>query len=101
MIRIIVPDGEIYFDIYQKQKMGEDVKLPYEESYMTAMARINGIFRENGHLFIYDFLSMKTLLEKAGFKKITKLEFQVGNNSDLLLDTEIRKIESLYIEAYK
>lgn len=67
MIRIVVPDGELYFDIYQKKKLGDDIKLPYEELYMTPMARINGIFRENGHLFIYDFLSMKMLLEKAGF----------------------------------
>lgn len=101
ILRIIVPDGELYFDIYQKKKVGDAIKLPYEDLYMTPMARINGLFRENGHLFIYDFLSMKTLLEKAGFKKLKKLEFRVGNNKDLLLDTEIRKIESLYIEAYK
>ena len=45
VLRLITPDGGIYFDIYERRKKGENVKLPYEEGFITPMARINGIFR--------------------------------------------------------
>ncbi|MEP6951266.1 MAG: methyltransferase domain-containing protein [Ginsengibacter sp.] len=101
ILRIVVPDGELYLDSYYRKKNGEDISLPYEEGYISPIARVNGIFREHGHQFIYDFYTFKLLLEKAGFKNIFKVEFGIGKNKELILDTEYRKIESLYIEAYK
>jgi len=101
IFRIVVPDGELYLDIYHKKKNGENVKMPYEESYITPMDRINGLFRGHGHLFIYDFNTMKKILFEAGFRKITKSSYMTGNNKKMLIDTEWRKNESLYIEAIK
>jgi predicted SAM-dependent methyltransferase len=71
-LRIIVPDGEIYLDIYQKKKLGQKIQMPYEEGYISPMARINGIFRNHGHLFIYDFETIKLLLKQSGFKILQK-----------------------------
>jgi len=101
VLRIIVPDGELYLDIYQKRKEGINIQMPYEEGYISPMARINGIFRNHGHLFIYDFETIKLILEDSGFKNILKTVFKEGINPDLLIDTEHRKIESLYIECQK
>jgi len=98
-IRIVVPDGEIYVDIYQRRKNGEDIKMPHEQYYITPMARINGIFRNHGHQFIYDFDTFKILLEEAGFKNIKKESFMKGRDQRLLIDTESRSDESLYVEA--
>jgi predicted SAM-dependent methyltransferase len=100
-LRIVVPDGELYLDIYERRKKGESVLLPYENGYITPMARINGIFRDFGHQFIYDFATVKKLLEKTGFRDVKKESFRKGRDQRLLVDTEARAIESLYVEATK
>ncbi len=104
IIRIIVPDAELYLDLYQKNKSGENVDFPYVDekklqSEFTAMMAINRVFREHGHLFAYDFRTLSLMLERAGFQDIRKESFMVGRNEKLLIDSEERAIESLYIEA--
>lgn len=103
ILRIVVPDGEIYVDIYQKRKQGEVIYMPYElgGGYPTPMSRINGIFRNHGHKFIYDFETFKYLLKKVGFKEIEKQSFAKGHDTRLLIDQESRSEESLYVEAIK
>lgn len=101
VVRIVVPDGELYFDIYTRKKNGELIYMPYEEGYISPMARVNGIFRNHGHKFIYDFYTLKNLLEEAGFQNITKRTYKIGSNPDLLLDSKEREMESLYCEAIK
>lgn len=100
-VRIVVPDGELYFDLYQKQKQGESVKMPYQEFYVSPMARINGLFRNHGHQFIHDFETFRILLAEAGFKDIVKCSFMQGVEPILLKDSEYRRNESLYVEACK
>ena len=100
-VRIIMPDGELYLDIYQDRKNGGTKQMPYEEGYATPMARINGIFRNHGHLFIYDFETVRTILAEVGFKDIKKESFRVGRRPSLLIDTDWRAHESLYVEASK
>ena len=100
-LRIVVPDGELYFTIYNKKLTGESAIMPYEEGYITPIARINSLFRSYGHQFIYDFETFRLLLEKTGFKDIKKVKYMEGRNKDLLIDTEWRQVESLYVEASK
>lgn len=99
--RLIMPDGELYLDIYHRQKMGELIKMPYEDGYLSPMQRINGVFRNHGHQFIYDFKTVKLVLEKSGFKDIEKRNFNEGRDKMLLKDTLHRAPESLYVEAVK
>lgn len=98
-VRIIMPDGEFYFDLYQQKKAGRPVQMPYEEYYISPMARINGLFRNHGHQFIHDFYTVKAILERAGFKNIVKESYRNGRDPRLLIDTEWRNNESLYVEA--
>jgi predicted SAM-dependent methyltransferase len=100
-IRIVVPDAELYFTIYNRKLNGEKIAMPYEESYISPAARINSLFRSYGHEFIYDFETFHILLDKAGFKNIRKEKFMEGRNKDLLIDTDWRQVESLYVEASK
>lgn len=101
-LRVVVPDGELYFELYNRQRRGNsDVKLPFQEGYRTAMERINGLFRNHGHLFIYDFETMKVNLEAAGFRSVTKASYHQGRDEKLLKDTEWRQVESLYVGALK
>ena len=101
LVRIVMPDGEIYLDIYQKRKQGSTELMPFEEGYISPMARINGIFRNHGHRFIYDFETMKRLMEEVGFKNIKKCSYRNGTDQRLLIDQESRSPESLYVEAIK
>ncbi|MFM9910759.1 MAG: class I SAM-dependent methyltransferase, partial [Chitinophagaceae bacterium] len=101
VVRIVVPDGEIYLDIYQRRKDGLTEQMPYEKGYISPMARINGIFRNHGHKFIYDFDTMKKLLQEAGFTNIKKCSYRTGSDQRLLIDQDWRAIESLYVEAIK
>jgi len=68
---------------------------------LTPMVVVNSIFRGHGHLYAYDFKTLKEMLVEAGFLEIERAEFMVGANKDLLIDSEFRKVESLYIEAKK
>lgn len=100
-LRLIMPDGELYLDIYQKRKQGSNQKMPYEHGYISPMHRINGIFRSHGHLFIYDFETLNIILKEIGFKNVVKEAYLSGRDKNLLIDTESRAIESLYVEAVK
>jgi predicted SAM-dependent methyltransferase len=100
-LRIIVPDGEIYLTIYNRRKNGEQVEMPYEKGYITAMARVNGIFRNYGHQFIYDFETLEKMLLKTGFRNVKKENYGNGRDHRLLIDTDWRAVESLYVEASK
>lgn len=101
VLRIILPDGEFYFNTYVNKNKDQTVYMPYEENFISPMARINALFRNHGHQFIYDFYTFSLILQEAGFIKINKASFMQGNHNVLIIDTEYRKIESLYVEAQK
>jgi predicted SAM-dependent methyltransferase len=100
-VRIVVPDAEIYFDLYREKKTNKNVVLPYGEEEATGIISINRIFRGHEHLFIYDFETLSMLLTQAGFKEIKKQKFQTGRDERLLIDQREREVESLYVEAVK
>jgi predicted SAM-dependent methyltransferase len=105
-VRIIAPDAELYFDLYQKERNGETVSFPYvgEEDIrkgFTPMMAVNRIFRNHGHQYAYDARTFEMLLRNAGFGSIRRVAFMEGTDKTLLVDSEFRRIESLYIEATK
>jgi predicted SAM-dependent methyltransferase len=107
VIRIVVPDGQIYLSRYVEIMNGRaDVTLPYasDDSYKSLYSPImsvNRIFRSHGHLFIHDFDMLKQLLELNQFVQVTRRTFGVGSDPRMLIDTASREVESLYIEATK
>ncbi len=101
-IRIVVPDGELYIDLYNRARTGEKIEFPYpSESEMTPMMSVNRIFQEFTHVFIYDEATMRLVMQQAGFVDIKRTSFMKGRDPKLLLDSEVRAVESLYIEASK
>lgn len=106
VVRIIVPNAELYIDLYTKSKKEINVKFPYVtgqdiENGFTPMMSVNRVFRDHEHLFAYDHETLSMMLSKAGFSNITKASFMQGRDNTLLLDSKTRKIESLYIEGSK
>lgn len=101
-IRIVVPDGEMYVRSYAE---GRDMPFGSVERsrdpQWTPMQSINMLFYGHGHRFIYDFATMKCCLEEAGFVDVRKEQFGSGRDRKLLIDQEVRRCESLYVEASK
>jgi predicted SAM-dependent methyltransferase len=98
-LRIVVPDAELYIDLYVKVRNGEAVKFPYVEGKVLPIDPLNRIFREHGHLYAYDFCSMREMILSAGFSAVTRTSFMKGRDPKLLVDSPERAIESLYVEA--
>jgi len=113
VLRIVVPDAELYLNLYHQSQQGLDVEFPYigEEGQkdkkadsiagLTPMIAINRVFRGYGHMFAYDFETLKNALTYAGFQDIQRASFQEGIQKELLVDSEYRRPQSLYIEATK
>ncbi len=100
-LRIILPDGEIYCNLYLQKKTNENIIMPYGEIEATPMISINRIFRSHGHQFIYDYETLEFLLKQVGFINIKREGFRTGNDKRLLIDSPERIIESVYLEAKK
>ncbi len=106
-VRIIVPDGELYLRNYVDIQNGLiNTKLPYYEidsfdGLYTPIMSVNRIFRAHGHVFIFDFQTLFSLLERNRFIEINKQSFMIGRDKKLLLDSDYRSVESLYVEAVK
>jgi predicted SAM-dependent methyltransferase len=101
-IRISMPDGEKFLDIYRERKKGASTPMPIlEECSISPMASINFLFRSWGHQFIYDFETLEKLLVREGFKEIKRCTFRQGSDPILLRDIEWREPESFYVEAVK
>jgi len=111
VLRVIVPDAGLYLDLYQRSRRGEPVDFPYVERSgvvdlqrdsrygFTPMMAVNRIFRGYGHVFAYDHDTMGNLMVAAGFRTIERCSFRKGRVEALLIDTESRAPQSLYVEA--
>lgn len=111
--RVIVPSADLYLKTYAERLSNTNSRaFPYEESeafrgeFYTPMLSVNRIFYQDresafGHRCMYDFELLSTLLQHVGFSSATLCQFRSGADEHLLVDSERRKCESLYVEAVK
>jgi predicted SAM-dependent methyltransferase len=109
-VRIIVPDAELYFDIYDRKRRGDGgAVFPYEEhdsfqGIYSPLLSVNRIYYTDrhspaGHRCMFDHALTSALLTAAGFRDVRRESFRKGRDPGLLIDTESRAVESLYVEA--
>ncbi len=103
-LRVVVPDAGMYLDLYARRQAGQDIRFPYvtdkqRQNGTTPMMAVNRVFRADGHQFAYDEETLHGLLHDSGFVDIKRAAFRVGRDAHLLIDTESRACESLYMEA--
>lgn len=115
-IRISTPNLQFLIDLYQ----GNKTKLQIEyikwatdrfvkySLYPDDTFVINNFVRDWGHLFIYDEKTLRSLLERAGFTKITKCNLNESEHEPLRNLENIKRmpegflqLESLTLEATK
>jgi predicted SAM-dependent methyltransferase len=103
--RLIVPDAELYIDCYVRHRDGRDVVLPYGSDSVTAdytpLMALNRVFRDHGHAYAYDYRDLSAVLSATGFIRIERSGYKQGRDPRLLIDSEDRAPESLYVEASK
>lgn len=99
-IRVIVPDGELYIRNYLNDRNWMMRRRPYR-NFHTPMEVINEVARHGlHHQYMYDFETLELRLAEAGFGSIRRCAFQQGAGpQELLIDSETRAFESLYVEA--
>lgn len=114
VLRLVLPDSELFVRIYLARQQGGQEDFPPEQYAIpcsiypaemrgkyTPMMMVNRIFRDYGHCFAYDYETVEVMLTSVGFTQITRREFGVGREEDLLKDRPERKDESFYVEAVK
>lgn len=102
--RIVLPNAGLYLDTYAKWKQGERAAFPFDrtsEPNWTPMAEVNLVMRRDGYLYGYDPETVKILLLDAGFGEAEETSYLKGRDSHLLIDSEDRACESLYVEGIK
>jgi len=100
VISIGVPDTRWPLESYTGVKDGEYFKFVKKHWHpawcQTPMEHINYHFRQDTqHRFAYDFETLSLALKQAGFGSIREREF------DSALDSEHRRVGTLYVEAAK
>ena len=105
-VRIAVPNGDLYLDLYQRSRSDPGVVFPGGptagtelETGVTPMVIVNRAFRAFGHLFVYDFKTLSLLVRRAGFVDVRAETFRHGRDPRLLIDYHKRADNSLYVEA--
>lgn len=112
VLRVIVPDGELYLRTYVERIEGRSKSLfPYEEDRGSGpaslpMTHVNRVFYQDreslfGHRVMFDYAMLRDRLLEAGFASVQKVAFRQGSCRELLVDSELRRAESLYVEAAK
>jgi len=109
-LRMVVPDGELYLQTYNRQMAGDlSAVFPFQaqEAFggiSAPILSVNRVFYQDrhsayGHCFIYDFFFLQQLLQRCGFASVARRSFRAGADPTLLIDSESRAVESLYVEA--
>jgi predicted SAM-dependent methyltransferase len=110
VLRVVVPDAGVYLELYHRQKNGNaTASFPFQENesfegMFSPILSVNRVFYQDrnsafGHRCMYDFQLLKLLLDRLGFESIRKVNFRQGCDPILLIDSESRECESLYVEA--
>jgi predicted SAM-dependent methyltransferase len=107
VLRIVVPDAEKFIIAYQKNdkqmwsELGYDIdNLP--KRFDTKIAILNHVFRQDGeHKYAYDFEGLNYVLLKHGFKQITKQQYRISLDQQLIDDLENHGKYSLYVDCVK
>jgi len=115
VVRIIVPDGGLYLSLYNSPTWEEIVRIRplvscedgYKDGwlgtvYRTKMEFINAVFRQGvEHKFIYDSQTLEFHMKSCGFEEVQRQVFGISASPHPPLDSEARRLESLYVEGIK
>jgi predicted SAM-dependent methyltransferase len=99
VLRVAVPDGELYLRNYFADRSWMLERR--RRQFRTPMEVLNEVARQtHQHHYMYDYETLSLWLREAGFSSVVRVSFRQGRGpSELLIDSEKRAFESLYVEA--
>lgn len=109
-LRVVVPDAELYLRRYVQHLDGVPREsFPYEDverrdPRWVPLGSVNRVFYQDryspaGHRTMFDFELLRRLASQAGFTTVDRASFRIGRDRVLLVDSDARRSESLYVEA--
>jgi predicted SAM-dependent methyltransferase len=104
VVRIGVPDAEIYFRNYVEGRDDYFAKMRHLggafQPLETPIEVINKMFGMGGaHRFAWDVQTSKLALDRVGFASVTRWPSGKASRPDLCLDHPEHGLETLYVEA--
>jgi predicted SAM-dependent methyltransferase len=94
-MRVVVPDGERY-----ALAVGGLARMPdHGRSYALPIEGLRAVSQDFGHRSLWSPELMRRYLVAAGFRQVQVEAFRRGRDRRLLLDTEMRRDESLFVEG--
>ena len=96
VFRCTVPDLKKYVDFY----VGKEVDAEFRK-FSSGCEAIWSLTQNWVHLSVWDASMLSQKMIEAGFKTAAEKKFREGENPDLLMDTEARRWETLYVEAVR
>ena len=96
IFRCTVPGLEFYIENYSKKKEDE-----YFSNFETGCDALRDLTNNWGHLCVWDGLTLKREMLKAGFSSVKICKFGEGENKELIKDLKDRVHQTIYLEAKK
>ena len=103
-MRIAVPDAEKHIANYLESRESNTGKAFWPlliDGLCTPLMSLSSVFQLHGHRSAYDRQTLCAFLEHVGFSKIHCVLYREGQMRELLIDSEMRRVESIYVEAIK
>lgn len=100
-LRICVPGLDQSLAPYLDKNNNSTEYLEFRKFYPNLASSIWGLTQNWVHLSVWNGELMKIFLEEVGFINVSEVSFGNGSNSDVIKDSEHRRIGSLYMEAFK
>ena len=107
VLRIIVPDAERFLLAYAQEGWGDLNALSAtgtsaQSCFETKMQAVNHVMvQQHEHFGGYDFVTIASVLRKAGFQDVARCEFREGFFPNGCIDRDQHRPYSLYVEATK
>ncbi|MDJ0902261.1 MAG: methyltransferase domain-containing protein [Xenococcus sp. MO_188.B8] len=99
-LRITVPDLRKYIQYYC-DKSDQSLEQRFSEEWNTGCEAISSLTQNYGHFSAWDSQLLELFFAKAGFTNIKEVAFRQGTDKVLLMESEGRRWETLYMEAQK
>ena len=96
-LRVTVPDLNKYVKFYN----AEEVDNEFGRRWSTGCEAIRSLTQDYYHHSVWDSEFLSLSLKKAGFVNIQEVSYMIGSDKTLLIDRDVRKWETLYMEAQK
>ena len=94
IFRCTVPDLQKYIEFYNN-----GAKINFFKKFNFKAEAFYNLTQNYGHRSVWDYEMLSSNLLEVGFNSVVQKKYKEGEDINLLLDLELRKDETLYVEC--